>query len=130
MSARTVTSISAPYVVLGSVVTLVLVPVEAVARYGAKPYYSQRYEFDRPVRGYEGFLFPPTTTAHTNAIRGAYAAIEAAGSWVGHSNKPVNECSTAVVSSSAAMSCLAMMGNAWVSRSSYQRPPNPEQLVK
>ena len=35
-----------------------LVPVEAVARYGAKPYYSQRYEFDRPVRGYEGFLFP------------------------------------------------------------------------
>ncbi len=58
MSARTFTSISAPYVVLGAVVTLVLVPVEAVARYGAKPYYSQRYESDRPVRGYEGFLFP------------------------------------------------------------------------
>jgi hypothetical protein len=31
---------------------------EAQAYRGIKPYYSETYEFDRPVRGYEGFLFP------------------------------------------------------------------------
>jgi hypothetical protein len=31
---------------------------EAEARRGVKPYYSRTYEFDRPVRGYEGHLFP------------------------------------------------------------------------
>jgi hypothetical protein len=28
------------------------------ARRGVKPYYSETYETGRPVRGYEGFLFP------------------------------------------------------------------------
>lgn len=30
----------------------------AEARRGVKPYYSETYETGRPVRGYEGFLFP------------------------------------------------------------------------
>ncbi len=30
----------------------------AEARRGIKPYYSETYETNRPVRGYEGFLFP------------------------------------------------------------------------
>jgi hypothetical protein len=30
----------------------------AEARRGIKPYYSETYETGRPVRGYEGFLFP------------------------------------------------------------------------
>ena len=55
---RPTTSILSAYVFVGAAIASVLVPVEAVARHGAKPYYSERYEFDRPVRGYEGFLFP------------------------------------------------------------------------
>ena len=30
----------------------------AEARRGIKPYYSETYGTNRPVRGYEGFLFP------------------------------------------------------------------------
>jgi len=55
---RPTTSILSAYVFVGAAIASVLVPVEAVARHGAKPYYSERYESDRPVRGYEGFLFP------------------------------------------------------------------------
>jgi hypothetical protein len=32
-------------------------PADAQRRW-VKPYYSQEYDTDRPVRGYEGFLFP------------------------------------------------------------------------
>lgn len=32
-------------------------PAEAQRRW-VTPYYSQEYDTDRPVRGYEGFLFP------------------------------------------------------------------------
>lgn len=30
----------------------------ADARRYVKPFYSETYDFDRPVRGYEGFVFP------------------------------------------------------------------------
>lgn len=36
---------------------LVADPAEAQRR-GLRPHYSQQYDTDRPVRGYEGFLFP------------------------------------------------------------------------
>jgi hypothetical protein len=42
----------------GAAVASMIVTGAAEARRGAKPYYSETYEFDRPVRGYEGFLFP------------------------------------------------------------------------
>lgn len=46
------------YVLIGIAIATLLVPAAAITRHGAKPYYSERYEFDRPVSGYEGFLFP------------------------------------------------------------------------
>jgi hypothetical protein len=52
------TSILSAYVFTGTAVASVMVPAEAMARHGAKPYYSETYETGRPVRGYEGFLFP------------------------------------------------------------------------
>ena len=58
MLKRFATSAPSTYMAVSAAVVSMLVPAEAVARHGAKPYYSETYQFDRPVRGYEGFLFP------------------------------------------------------------------------
>lgn len=57
MLRKPATSIFSTYVALGAGVAS-LIPVAAMARHGTKPYYSETYETGRPVRGYEGFLFP------------------------------------------------------------------------
>ena len=38
--------------------SFILMAGQAEARRWTKGYYSETYEFNRPVRGYEGFLFP------------------------------------------------------------------------
>ena len=43
--------------VAGALSSLLVASDAEASRY-IKPYYSETYEFDRPVRGYEGFLFP------------------------------------------------------------------------
>ncbi len=47
-------------VVLACSVTAIglLTPGTADARRWVKPFYSETFETDRPMRGYEGFLFP------------------------------------------------------------------------
>ena len=39
-------------------IPIILMAGRAEARRWTKGYYSETYEFNRPVRGYEGFLFP------------------------------------------------------------------------
>jgi hypothetical protein len=51
-------SIPSCAVILGVVIALMHVTGEAEARRGVKPYYSRTYEFQRPVRGYEGWVAP------------------------------------------------------------------------
>ncbi len=53
-----ISSIPATAIVFGVVVASMHVTSEAEARRGAKPYYWRTYEFDRPVRGYEGWVAP------------------------------------------------------------------------
>ena len=51
-------SILATVMMIGVAIASMHVTGEVEARRGVKPYYSRTYEFDRPVRGYEGHLFP------------------------------------------------------------------------
>jgi hypothetical protein len=46
-----------PVVIAGLTTAIVLLSDQAEARRG-KGYYSQQYKFDRPLRGYEGWVFP------------------------------------------------------------------------
>ena len=51
-------SVPATATMFGVVIASMHVTSEAEARRGVKPYYSKTYEFDRPVRGYEGHVAP------------------------------------------------------------------------
>lgn len=54
-----VSRITALTLVAGVAGTVLLAPTGADAqRRWAKPYYSEEYDTKRPMRGYEGFLFP------------------------------------------------------------------------
>ena len=43
---------------IGTSLAALLVAPAAEARRYVKPYYSETYDFDRPVRGYEGWVAP------------------------------------------------------------------------
>lgn len=55
---RMIGSASATALALGVVIASMHVTSEAEARRGVKPYYWRTYEFNRPVRGYEGWVAP------------------------------------------------------------------------
>ena len=53
-----VSSLPATAIGFGTVIASMHITSDAEARRGVKPYYWRTYEFNRPVRGYEGWVAP------------------------------------------------------------------------